>query len=738
MNYPIKSFGEFDGRVQEMTLTWFEHSDESVFVIAVEPDRFIIEALNPAHERRTGLRNSMIAGKAPHEFLPAATADAITANYRRCVEAGETIRYDEVLDLGTGSRHWQTVLTPIRDPSGCIRHILGSARDVTEERENRRQAEQARGLLQDLIEASPDILHVFDLETGGSTLIGGRAGDILGWSQNDLAVLRSNFVTTLIHPADVAAVAEHLRALRFLARKDMATVEFRMRRADGGYVWLRSRQRPFARGDDGCVSKVFGSACSIQEYKEAEAELRATNERLTSTLASIAECYFTLGRDYRISGVNRACLEWLGCDPADVVGQSYWDFCRPEDVCGATTKRAMEERRPVQRELRSAVRPDRWLDFRVFPSEEGVTVFFRDITDAMLARSEEKRAKGLLQATLDSLSAHIAILDTDATIVAVNRAWRSFADQNLYPASHKGLGQNYLAVCQAVANECPDARRMAQGLSDLLAGRSSEFRMEYLFGDRWFIVRAARFEHEGATHVVVAHEDVTDLNQAKRDLAESAERLLNLQDEERRRIGVELHDSTSQHLTAASLGLAAISRTGRSDTALFETIGGISEALDEAQREIRTFSYLLHPPQLDRDGLAATLRDFVLGFARRAGLVARTRIDTAIDDVETGIRKATLRIVQEALANVRRHAQASRVTVEVRVKDGVLRMRIADDGRGIPTSHSADPRPRLGVGIPGMQARVRQFGGELGIATGSRGTTIRAVIPLSGSQGFRQ
>jgi signal transduction histidine kinase len=356
----------------------------------------------------------------------------------------------------------------------------------------------------------------------------------------------------------------------------------------------------------------------------------------------------------------------------------------------------------------------------------------------MLARSEEKRAKGLLQATLDSLSAQIAILDTEATIVAVNRAWQMVADQNLYPASHYGLGQNYLAVCRAKAHESAGARRMAQGISDLLEGGSSEFRTEYPSGDRWFVVRAARFEHEGANHVVVAHEDRTDLNETKRDLAESADRLLNLQDEERRRIAAELHDSTSQHLTAASLGLAAICRTDRNDASLIDAVGGVAASLDEAQREIRTFSYLLHPPQLDRDGLAVTLRDFVHGFARRAGLVARTRIDTAVDGAEAGIQKATLRIVQEALANIRRHAHASRVTVEVRVKDGILRMRIADNGTGIPISHAADLRPRLGVGIPGMQARVRQFGGELGIASGSRGTTIRAVIPLSGSQGFRQ
>ena len=137
-----------DSLLKQTGEIWSEHSNESLFIIAVEPDRFVIELLNPAHERSTGLRTADVSGRTPHECLPPEVADAVTAHYRQCVKAGEAIRYEETLDLPGGVRHWQTVLTPIRDDTGRISRILGSARDVTVEQEALRREEETRSLMQ--------------------------------------------------------------------------------------------------------------------------------------------------------------------------------------------------------------------------------------------------------------------------------------------------------------------------------------------------------------------------------------------------------------------------------------------------------------------------------------------------------------------------------------------------------------------------------------------------------------
>jgi PAS domain S-box-containing protein len=618
MTAPLPRLQVPDTLLKQAGEVWFEHSDESLFIIAVEPDRFVFELLNPAHERRTGLRNTEVSGRTPHECLPPVVADAVTEHYRSCVKAGAAIRYYETLELPAGVRHWHTVLTPVRDDFGRIHRILGSCRDVTVEQEalrreedTRRREEETRGLMQQMIEASPDILYVYDLVAHRNSFITGQVREILGWSREEIAAMDAKILGTLVHPEDGPAVRDHLARLRSLSDESIAEVEYRMRRSDGRYVWLHSREKVFQRGADGLVTRVFGAATCIQPYKEAQAELIS--------------------------------------------------------------------------------------------------------------------AKGLLHATLDSLTAQIAILDASGRIIAVNQAWRQFAEHNILIWPDDPVGANYVEIFRAGAEG--DAAALTEGITAVLVGTRSDFRLPYICGSRRFLLQANRFEHEAAVHVVVAHEDVTELASVRRELDATAERLLGLQEEERRRIGAELHDSTTQHLAAAGLGLTQIQLLVPDDPDLAAVLERTAASLTEAQREIRAFSYLLFPPSLDRDGLASTLRHFIQGFARRAGLNLVCTVDDAANGAAPPVQRAILRIVQEALTNVHRHARATRVSVTIQVNGPNLKLRISDNGIGLPVTKD-DALPELGVGIPSMRSRVRQLGGEVSLTGSRRGTTVLASIPL--------
>ncbi|MGF9760735.1 PAS domain S-box protein [Microvirga sp. 0TCS3.31] len=618
MTAPVRRLQFPDTLLKQAGEVWFEHSDESLFIIAVESDRFVFELLNPVHEQRTGLRSADLSGRTPHECLPPAVADVVTEHYRQCVEAGAAIRYDETLDLPSGLRHWQTVLTPVRDDTGRIYRLLGSCHDVTLEQESlrreedtRRREEDTRSLMQQMIEASPDILYVHDLIERRNVFITGRVQEILGWSREEIAAMDSEVLGTLTHPDDLPTVGEHLARLRGLADESIAEVEYRMRRRDGRYVWLHSREKVFQRDDDGFVTRVFGSATCIQPYKEAQAELTS--------------------------------------------------------------------------------------------------------------------AKGLLHATLDSLTAQIAILDASGRIIAVNQAWHQFAGHNCLTSRVDPAGSDYVEIFQAESEA--DAAALAEGITTLLSGTRSDFQMPYLCRGRRFLLRANRFEHETAVHVVVAHEDVTELASVRRELDATAERLLGLQEEERRRIGAELHDSTTQHLAAAGLALSQVQLLAPDDPALAVAVERGMASVSEAQREIRAFSYLLFPPSLDRDGLASTVRHFVQGFARRTGLSLDCKIDDAVDGAVPPVQRAVLRVVQEALANVHRHARATEVSVRIQVDGTSLRLRVDDNGRGLAVT-TENALPELGVGVPGMRSRVRQFGGDLSLTSSRHGTTVQALIPL--------
>jgi two-component system, NarL family, sensor kinase len=176
-------------------------------------------------------------------------------------------------------------------------------------------------------------------------------------------------------------------------------------------------------------------------------------------------------------------------------------------------------------------------------------------------------------------------------------------------------------------------------------------------------------------------------------------------------------------------------------------VAAVRTSLDEAHKEIRTLSYLLYPPDLSRHGLAATLRNFVEGFSSRTGLTSRTTVSQRVDRLPVEVQRSVLRVVQESLVNVHRHAKATKVGIDVKLNGTALQLRVSDNGKGLGLLNAAaGTKPALGVGIPGMQSRIRQFGGTLDVQSGAKGTTVQAVIPLaelenseiplSASQGF--
>ncbi len=211
-------------------------------------------------------------------------------------------------------------------------------------------------------------------------------------------------------------------------------------------------------------------------------------------------------------------------------------------------------------------------------------------------------------------------------------------------------------------------------------------------------------------------------------------RLFSLQEEVQQRIASDLHDSTCQHLVAASLNVMRLRRAMRDDAGAEKLMDDIDASIDQAQREIRAFTYLLHPQNLLTDGLKITIEQFVSGFSARTSLKTNLEIAPEIDQLSYERQRAVLRVLQEALMNVFRHAQATQVKVAMKIGDTHFKLRVTDNGRGMPINQarSGPQAISFGVGIPAMRARLRQLGGTLEIhssATGGQGTTLCAELP---------
>jgi PAS domain S-box-containing protein len=226
--------------------------------------------------------------------------------------------------------------------------------------------------------------------------------------------------------------------------------------------------------------------------------------------------------------------------------------------------------------------------------------------------------------------------------------------------------------------------------------------------------------------------DITSLKRAEEDLRSLSSQLLNIQDEERRRIARELHDGTAQNLFAVSMSLASLRKRSGLPKFAQDMLDECSRMCDESLKELRTISYLLHPPMLDHTGLADAVKWFVEGFTRRSGIQVELEIAQGIGRLVPAIERDLFRIVQEGLANVSRHSGSTKAIVRMEQRGDELVLLIRDFGKGMSASAAevSEGADHRGVGITGMRERLRHVGGHLDIHSTSQGTSLIATVPV--------
>jgi two-component system, NarL family, sensor kinase len=291
-------------------------------------------------------------------------------------------------------------------------------------------------------------------------------------------------------------------------------------------------------------------------------------------------------------------------------------------------------------------------------------------------------------------------------------------------------------------DDIPKVEANLEKLARLRDGESSSFEYRFLHHDGTYrhmhscetvFSRGADGEVELIFGIA---EDITDRHLMQEEMRDLSDRLLTLQIDERRRIAQDLHDSTGQHLTAAHLALARIRQGRAEDRARFigEALDDANRSIDEARKEIRVLSYLLHPPSIGGAGLSEAIRSFAIGFGKRAGLKIETRIQPQGKEVTDEIAVAFFRICQEALANVHRHAHATKVVVTLEVTGSAITLKVADNGLGFDEARLKSGA-RIGVGIPAMRERMARLGGSVRLYAGKRGTKMVATAPRSAASG---
>ena len=241
-------------------------------------------------------------------------------------------------------------------------------------------------------------------------------------------------------------------------------------------------------------------------------------------------------------------------------------------------------------------------------------------------------------------------------------------------------------------------------------------------------LRTAQGELEGRVQ-----ERTAELNMVNGNLRELSARLLQLQDDERRRIARELHDSVGQMLAALTMNLSAVRADVDRLTKTAASLVDSENLVQEMSTEVRTISHLLHPPLLDEAGLPSALRWYVDGFSRRSKIKVDLDLPEEFGRLPRESETAIFRVVQESLTNIHRHSRSPIARIRLRQRDHNVLVEVEDKGKGIPSEkrQEMESTGTPGVGIRGMRERLRQLGGTLEIDSNGSGTIVVAQLPIA-------
>ena len=542
----------------------------------------------------------------------------------------------------------------------------------------------------------------------------------------------------LIDERDRAAVKATVEAARNATDEGTWNSVHRIVRPDGTVRWIsvNGRRHYRATADGRQPIRSIGTVIDVTHLKETEDALRQSELRLRLALeaAQMGTFETDIAGSEAIIDAQEAHLLGLPEETRVVSTDELRARVPLDDLQASDVKqeRLQQHHEAYHHEFRLRM-PDgseRWLSAYAAIRAGRVFGVNFDVTERRRAEAALRESEARLQIATSGAALGVFERDvkTDRTVWVNDRMYEIFgrtrADGSL---TRQQFVDDYLHPNDAYAFEAAlqNAIRTGGNIHAVCRIRQKSGSQRWLQIDG----KCELTDTGEVSRVVGVVADITEHKALEQEAKELSERLVTLQEEERQRITQELHDSTAQHLVAANLNLMRLrskAGAGSDEESLWADVEACMEA---AFKELRTFSYLMHPLALHTDGLCSTLRQYLDGYGDRAGLTVKLRSSPMVDTLPFQMQRSLFRITQEALTNVQRHASASHVFLDLRWIAGRLHLVVTDNGHGVNGSSPS----RRGLGISGIRARARQFGGEFRMRSGPRGTTIHVATPVDGA-----
>jgi PAS domain S-box-containing protein len=592
------------------------------------------------------------------------------------------------------------------------------------ENTERKRTEEALSLFRTLVDQSndgvevidPDTLQILDMNQKGCADLGYTREEILSLTLRDID-------PTMDHDECVKAITQ-LKESGTLVKEGV-----HLRKNGSTFPVEVSTKLIGLEGGKFVVAMVR----DITERKRVEGRLREYEK----AVEGVEEMIAVVDRNYRLLLANRAYAQFRNIERDQLLGRLL-----PEVIDKEFFERVVKEKldecfrgKIVKYELRHNYpgigQKDLLVSYFPIQGTSGVdraVCVLRDITERK--RVEERLRE--YEKAVEGVEEMVAVVDRNYRYLLANRAYAQF--RNLKQEQVVGR------LVTEVVNKDFFEQVVKEKLDASFQGKIVKFELRYSFpeiGERDLFVSYFPIHGiDGVDRVVCITRDITDQKRVEEEFKRLSGQLLLSQDEERRRIARDLHDATGQDLVALAtmLGrlrafLPAKDRKSRRFLSECKTLA------NECIREVRTLSYIVHPPALDQEGLEDAIRDYALGFAIRSGILVELELSPRLGRLPREVELALFRVVQESLTNIQRHSGSRRAKIRIQC-DSDLTLEISDDGPEasacVPRGNEK-PRFKFGVGIPSMRERVNLIGGRLDIDSTNKGTTIRVRIPLQGS-----
>jgi PAS domain S-box-containing protein len=730
---------------QEM---WLAHKEVELHARILREQAALIDLSQDAILVQTIDGRNLLWNQGAEHMYGWTKAEAIGENGHKLVEANFPRSLEEILERLEKTGHWegevqkkrrdgQTLIVSSRwalgrDAQGRPEKVLVIDTDITEQRQAEAALRESEDRYRDLVEHSHDLICTHDLE-GRLLSVNEQPARILGYSREELIKKR---MKEFLLPEGRASFDEYLANIpkTRVAKGTMVVLT----KSGERRIWEYHNS---LRTDGVTAPVVRGIAHDVTERWVAERALRQSEERFRLMAENIDEIFWLLDPKslkaiYVSPAFEHICerpLDSIRSDPT-----SYREIIHPEDAPRVLAQLALLEKTNDFHEQFRILCPSgvKWVEVWGFTAKDNsgkVTALVgtaQDITERRRAEEAVRRSEELLRAAFDQVAVGFSMTDLDGRFLKVNEAFcriTGYTEQELLRMDFQSITHpedlpgNLTHRPRLIAGEMKGIvyqKRYIRKSGELVWVQNS--------------VSTLLSSNGEASGFVALTEDITERKRAEDGLQKLSGRLLQLQDDERRKIARDLHDVTGQDLVALSSTLGqlhnAIPSSGRR---LRKSIAQCQCLTDRCIREIRTLSYLLHPPMLDEAGLEDAIRHYVSGFAERTGIEVKLEISPRFGRLPREEEMALFRVMQESLVNIQRHSGSFSATIRLdRTARGVL-LEMSDQGRGI----RGNGRGRIkgsflagGVGIQSMRERMKQVRGQLEIESSPSGTTVRAMV----------